>query len=132
MRNAFHTATQGPTDVMNVNIHLNDSCVPVIARNVLITQIVTNKEFIATNPDDLQYVWDVWYSTQWNDTTAKRFLKDVEQLLAGQWRSNSSIVITADADISILEKTWSYWKDTVSTMNADIFSNIMQQRYKFR
>jgi hypothetical protein len=129
MRNAFHTAAQSPTDLKNLNIHLNDNYECVIARNVLITQIVTNKEFSASNQDDLQYIWDVWYSTQWNDTTAKRFLKDVNQLLAGQWKSNSSIVIT-DADISILEKTWSHWKETVSAMNADTFSSIMLQRYE--
>ena len=129
MRNAFHTAAlQSHTNLKNLNIHLNDNYESIIARNVLITQIVTNKEFNAANPDDLQYVWDVWYSTQWNDTTAKRLLKDVEQLLAGQWRSNRFIVIT-DADIGILEKTWSYWRETVSTMNADTFLKVQEQRY---
>ena len=129
MRNALHTAAQSPTDLKNLNIHLNDNYECVIARNFFITHVVTNKEFNTSNQDDLQYVWDVWYSTQWNDTTAKRFLKDVNQLLAGQWKSNSSIVIT-DAGISILEKTWSHWKETVSAMNADTFSSTMLQRYE--
>lgn len=128
MRNAFHTTAHFPTNLKNLNIHLNDISVSVIARNVLIAQIISDQTFSATNQDDLQYIWDVWYTTQWNDSTAKRFLKDVNQLLAGQWRSNSFIVIS-DADISILEKTWSYWKETVSTMDSETFSNIMQQRY---
>ena len=127
MRNALHTVAESPSCLKSLNIHLNDNYATIIARNILITQIITAEEFSPSNQHDIQYVWDVWYSGQWTDATAKRFLKDVDQLLTGQWKTNSSIVIR-DADVRTLEDIWSFWKTTVAGMNVNSYSSILKQR----
>jgi len=53
----------------------------VLARSILIAHTIFKDVFQPENPEDLQYLWDVWNSFQWTDTIRKRFLKDLNYLL---------------------------------------------------
>jgi len=98
-----------------VNFHLiSDDSEPTIARNILIAHIILSDGFDPLNPTDLQYLWDVWYSLQWNEATKKRFIKDVKQLLAGLW-TNSQIIKIPDAKgVEQLKQICSFWLETAS------------------
>ena len=124
MRNALHTAVSSP-DFKNLHIHINDCNSSIIARNILITHIITSPDFKPNNQTELDYVWDVWYSTQWDDATKTRFIKDVDEMLAHQWKKN---IVIKDEDLSVLDVVWKYWKTHACSMNPHTFFSIMKQR----
>lgn len=105
---------------------MNDCNVSIIARNILITHIITASDFNPDNQKDLDYVWDVWFSTQWVAATKTRFLKDVGEMLARQWQQH---IVIKDADLSVLDDVWKYWKTTVSDMDSQTVLTILKQRW---
>ena len=88
MKSALYTASLRSPAFPGLQIHMNDICGSIIARNILIAHIITSHDFDPKNQKDLQYLWDVWYTTQWDDVTSKRFLKDVNLLLTGHLHKN--------------------------------------------
>ena len=126
MKSALFTASLRSPAFPGLYIHMNDICGSIIARDILITHIIISPDFDQKNPVDIQYIWDVWYTTQWDAGTSKRFLKDVDQLLAGQFHKNMHIP-KAD-DLRILTNIWLYWKMTVLKMNVNTSCRILEQR----
>lgn len=126
MRNAFHTVTSCSPDFKDLNIHLNDNHPSIIARNILITHIITASEFNPENIEDLKYIWNVWYSTQWDASTANRFSKDVLVLLTHQWQKH---IVVKEDDLAILDSVWKYWVATIANMKPSTCSQILNQRY---
>ena len=126
MKSALYTASLRSPAFSGLQIHMNDVCSSTIAWDILITHIIIALDFDAKNPTDIQYLWDVWYSAQWDDVTTKRFLKHVDQLLAKQWRKN--ITIPKADDLRILQNIWTYWKNTAEQMTANTFSSVLEQR----
>ena len=128
LRNVLHTiGLSCSTKLEDLHIHLNDNHSSVIARNILILHIITASDFNPNDQNDLEYVWNVWYSTQWDASTVKRFSKDVLQLLVHQWKSD--ILVVRDLDLVDLDKVWKYWFTTFSSMKASTCSQILSQRY---
>lgn len=64
MRNALFTASTLTPAYKKLNFHFIDNSEIIIARNILITHILLSHDFSTTNPIDLSYLWDVWYSAQ--------------------------------------------------------------------
>ena len=106
MRLALQTASLRSSSYEKLNVHVIDnsnicgskfSVSATTARNILITHIIVDEDFDPENKEDLQYLWNVWYDFQWTkETTIKRFLKDVNQLLNHQWPKN--IIIPNDGN----------------------------------
>jgi len=92
----------------------------------LITHIISASEFNPERVDDLQYVWNVWYSTQWDSSTAKRFSKDVLEILAHKWQKH---IVVKDDDLGVLDGVWKYWIANISNMKPGTCSQILHQRY---
>ena len=126
MKSALFTASLRSPAFPGLHIHMNDFCSCIIARNVLITHILIAPDFDSQSSTDLQYLWDVWYTTQWDADTTKRFLKDINELLEGQLHKN--ILIPKADDLKKLKSIWTYWKVTAESMNAKIYSSILEQR----
>jgi hypothetical protein len=113
-----------------LNIHFCDDSESMIARNILMIHLVFSDGFNPANPTDLQYIWDVWYSLQWNEATKERFIKDVQQVMAGHWAA-SKIVILNPKDVGQLKKICRFWLDTLSSsMAVEDQVAILENRYK--
>ncbi len=64
-----------------LTIHLNHPCMISCARNILIFKIISTPTFDVTNPQDIDYLWDLWYNLHWKEPTRTRFVNDVENLI---------------------------------------------------
>ena len=111
-----------------LNIHFNDDSESIIARNILMANIILSVSFDPSNPTDLQYLWDVWYQLQWNRATKTRFIKDVKQLLAGQWSPGLVNCIPDPKGVEQLKKICTFWLDSVD-LKANQMKNILTNRF---
>ena len=67
---------------------MNDVFDPTVARNFLLANIFLDENFDPDNAADMQYLWDVWYSALWTETTNLRFVKDLKKLIVRKWVSS--------------------------------------------
>ena len=129
LRNALKVTSEMTEAYPELKIHCIDDSASILARNILIVHIVNSDGFDPTNPNDLQYIWDVWYSLQWNEVTKKRFIKDVKLVLAGQWAA-SRIIIQEPGDVEVLYKVCTFWMNTASNrLKASQIEEIVTERY---
>ena len=75
LRNVLLTGAKLSTACLKLNMHISDMCDITVARNYLLVNIVLDRDFDPAVPSNIQYLWDVWYSTQWTETTRARFVK---------------------------------------------------------
>jgi len=128
LRNALLTASQCSDAYPELEIHLSDSCDIVTARNFLITHVIFSDSFDPSNPADLQYLWDLWYGSQWNDTTRQRFVRDVLELFENQ-STHSSIIHCGATFNTQLNVILNNWLNTVCNMTISQTKQIVKQRY---
>jgi len=76
LRNALLTASKAPIGKL-VNLYLCDSCPMVTARNALISHIMISDHFNPEKEEDMRYLWDLWYSYEWEETTWAKFNRDL-------------------------------------------------------
>ena len=65
------TTAIGTRLIPNLHIHVNDSSMTIIARNILLTNIVSSLDFNPDNEGDMAYIWDIWYNATWPESTLK-------------------------------------------------------------
>jgi len=87
---------------------------------MLIAHIIFSDNFDPAKPDDIDYLWDVWYSLQWIHDTSKRFVHDVPNLLFNQCGTGHLRVDSAGVDI--LHPIFKYWLVMVSTNKKNVIS----------
>ena len=75
LRNALFTGAMLTEAYPELNIHMNDVFDLTVARNFLLINILLDEDFDPDVESDIQYLWDVWYSTQWTETTRARFVE---------------------------------------------------------
>ena len=121
-------ATQCSEAYHELDIHLSDGCDTITARNFLIAHVMLSDSFDPSSPADLQYLWDLWYSFQWDDITRQRFLKNIQLLMDNQL-TNSSIVAHGKDFDEKWKKILKSWFNTASDMNSRQFNKILVQRY---
>ena len=110
----------------NLNLHLNDASLPVIARNVLIMKIISCPKFDPNNDDDMGYVWDIWYNATFSRSTAKRFSEDVTSLMDNPLPAN--VIIPKS---SYLEELKAIWTDWLSKIKSSSVAHVLAERYKY-
>ena len=98
LRQALLTSAHLSDAYKQLNLHLD--CLNT-AKNILLIYIMLSDDFDPDNHNDLQYLWDVWYSFKWSKTTRNRFVNDVKQLMAGGWKSCGKIVLPCSKDIDL-------------------------------
>ena len=128
LRNVLLTGSQLSDAYKKLNIHLNDDYDFVTARNILIIYIMLSDDFDPSNPVDIDYIWDVWYSLQWTEDTRQRFLKHVEQLLSAGWAESGRINIPDSQGVEIFKTALNSWQkmDLITIENA---KSIVEKRY---
>ena len=78
MRNALLTVAKLPAIVEKLDIHMSDKVLMMTSRNLLITHIMLSSNFDPACSKDIDYLWSIWYSYQWEETVRQRFIKDVK------------------------------------------------------
>jgi hypothetical protein len=113
-----------------INMQLNyDFNIVITARNILLAHIILADNFDPTDPRDLIYLWDVWYSLQWTEDTNKRFMKDVKDLLSRQWTENLKI---DSAGLDFLNQILHHWLAVAlgrTSASVKNIKSILSKRY---
>ena len=151
MRNALFTASNLTPAYKKLNFHFSDDSEIIIARNILITHILLSNDFSSTNPTDLAYLWDVWYSAQactfcfkasrnsfinlkfiffqWSEATRRRFMKDVKELLGRQWNALDKKIVVLDVNhVQKLKNVFNSWLEMSQSMTPKSVASIIKQR----
>ena len=76
LANVFRTVSLFPS-IEHLELHLVDSSLLSVARNILIAAIASAPDFNVHNEEDLWFLFDVWYNSLWTVETAKRFTREV-------------------------------------------------------
>ena len=109
-----------------LHIHINDINLAIIARNILILKIASGPEFDPNKEEDVNYLWHLWYDVTWPETTLKRFLKDVKDLLDKPLPYNTFI---PECNI-YLEKLKAVWTDWLSFVKNIPIEDVLADRYR--
>lgn len=66
---------------------------------------------------------------QWSETTRRRFMKDMKELLGHQWTDlNKKIVVFNVRHVEQLKNVFSSWLETAQSMTPKSVASIMKQR----
>ena len=109
----------------NVHIHLNDKNSLVLARNILILKVISDEDFDTAKDDDIAFLWDLWYNLEWPESTEKRFMKAVRELLDGKLPEN--VVIPNRSHLELLMKVWCGWVSLFSKTHCKRFIESIQK-----
>ena len=131
MRNPLYTISKVTEAYHKLNVHLCDPSAFITARNILLSHIMLSDEFDSKKMSDVDYLWDVWYSTIWSETVRQRFIKDLKQLIASRW-SNESIVGPGEPmAMDVLEKVFNCWLKRANCMPTNMITKALKQRYNY-
>lgn len=124
VRTMLHTVSQS-LHYSRLKIHLNDNCVLIIARNIVILKTIHHPDFNVNNEIDLKYLWDVWYNLEWPKLTCDRFIKSVSELCDGHLPGN---FVVMEDDLKMLVHIWKSWIATASEMSQHQLKTIRKER----
>jgi hypothetical protein len=127
LRNTFQATTA--KNPRNLEIHLNDFHSSVLARNILILKIISANDFNPDHDEDFGFLWDVWYNTDWPETTRKRFLSVLKDLTAEILPDNVSI--PNSNHLEKFKSLWSNWHFVLSRNKTDselLLKKVLSQR----
>ena len=113
-----------------LHIHLNDKNESVVARNVMLLNIISAPEFNPDDEDDFAFLWDLWYNSEWPEKTRNRFKTVLDDLLDG--RQCKNIVVPKHNHLEVLRETWSSWQATSLKSHADsslLLNKVSNERY---
>ena len=128
LRNALFTISKFTEAYPKLNLHLCDKSEVITARNVFLSYLMFSDGFDSKKTSDVDYLWDVWYSTRWSETVRERFIKDLKQLIASRWSNKSDVVVPELVAAKHLEKTFECWMNYATSMSAKTISKILKQR----
>lgn len=115
--------------IQNLCIHLNNPDPLVHARNVIMLKILSSSNFNPENQEDLGFLWDIWYNTQWPESSRKRFIKVLKDLLED--KLPAQLKFGASSNFSKLKKILSSWL-SISLKNQSqselMIKNILKER----
>ena len=128
LRNALLMATQSSEAYHELDIYLSDSCDNITARNFLIAQVIYSEYFDPEIPSDMQYLWDLWYGSQWNEATRKQFVSNVLQLLSNLITS-TSVIPHGTKFNEKLRYILNSWLDSACNMTVTQTKKLVKQRF---
>ena len=117
LRNPLTTAI-GAKHNQYLHIHINDNSLLIIARNILIVKIISSPEFNPSKEADMDYVWHLWYDATWPESTLKRFIKDVEEIL-NQPLPHNAFIPESHIYLERLKAVWTEWLSVVTMTSVE-------------
>ena len=110
--NALHTGAYH-SGSNSLDIHLNDVSSLCMARNALLLKVCSAPEFDPNDPNDLNYLWNIWYNAEWPESTRQRFIKDAKEIVTDN--ISSSICISNEKGRNSLKEICNRWSSSATT-----------------
>ena len=129
LRNALFTVSKLTIAYPELEIHLCDNSDVIMTRNFVIANIMLSETFDPANTADLDYLWNLWYSLQWTESTRRRFVKDLKQLLLAQrsWNTDNLTIPETKAQ-EHMKQIFRCWLNTACNMTASSINEKLEQR----
>ena len=105
---AFHSGSN------SLDIHLNDVSSLCMARNALLLKVCSAPEFDPNDPNDLNYLWNIWYNAEWPESTRQRFIKVAKEIVTDN--ISSSICISNEKGRNSLKDICNRWSSSATTV----------------
>ncbi len=116
-------------NINNLHIHVNDFCSPVLARNMVILKIISANAFNPDNEEDFALLWDFWYNLEWPETTQRRIIEILKDLVDGVWPLN--VFVPCPGHLESLKEIWRSWL-SISTLGQTkaelLMKNVTSER----
>ena len=128
LKNALQTAAKQTEAYKQLNLHMSVHNPLQVARDILVAYIILSADFDPANPTDMKYLWDVWFSAQWNESTRQRFVKDVKNLTRGEWNI-LPIVVPDQESVDQLKIIFQEWVKISQNLPAKILKEFHESRY---
>ena len=117
------TTANGISKNQFLHIHINDNNLLIIARNILILKTISSPEFDTSKDTDMNYMWHLWYDAIWPESTLKRFIKDIQELLE-QPLPHTIFIPESSIYLERLRAVWTEWLEIVmSTCVEDVLAD---------
>lgn len=117
-------------NVKQFEIHLNDTNPSILARNILVLKIISAPDFNPEKDEDVYFLWDIWYNATWPETTRKKFLGVLKDLVNGKLPQN--VIIPEGSHLQSVKKVWSSWRKTLTENHLEsttLIQKICIERY---
>jgi len=128
LKNALWTAAQQTEAYKKLNLHMCVYSDVQVARDLLVAYIMLSNDFNPANSTDMKYLWDIWFSAQWNESTRKRFVKDVTQLAEGKWAAYP-IKVPDSKNADALKVIFQEWLKISQNFPTTILEALAESRY---
>ena len=112
------TTAIGANHNQYLHIHINDNSLPIIARNILILKLFSSQDFDPCSVADLDYLWNLWYDATWPESTLKRFMQDIKDLL-DQPLPYNIFIPESSIYLEKLRDMWTKWLSLVQTTSVE-------------
>ncbi len=83
----------------------------------MLLSILSAPDFNPEDENDLAFLWDLWYNSEWPELTRKRFKTVLKDLLDGRLPEN--IIIAKSSHLEMLRAVWSSWQATSSQSQSE-------------
>lgn len=111
---------------------LNHPCQISLARNLLILTVISAPDFNVNNPEDVNYLWDLWYNLKWPETTLKRFVVDVRNLLENTTQPQdcmaNAVSVQLKNSIKVILHSWLSLSLSKNLKKTSFLQNILKER----
>ena len=117
---------------LHLDFHLNDINPSVVARNILLLQIMSAQDFSADCEEDIAFLWDLWYNAQWPESSRRRFKIALKKLMDGIYMLPKRISICGSS-LESLQKVWNAWYTLCSQSESQshlLMKKINSERYR--
>ena len=98
-----------------------------VARDILLAFTMLSDDFNPADQADMKYLWDVWFSVQWSESTRKRFVKDVKQLWEGKW--SPTVLVPDPENVEKLKTVFKEWLKIACNFPANILDKLARSMY---
>ena len=110
-----------------MDFHVNDVNPAVVARHILLLNVISNPHFEPENQEDMGYLLNLWYDVTWPESTLHRFIKDIKSLLNKPLPEN--IAISEMSHKAAVRDIWASWLSTVKSCSV---ADVLTSRYESR
>jgi hypothetical protein len=93
----------------------------------MMLKMISAQDFDPEKDEDFNALWDIWYNATWPETTRKRFLGVLKDLMNGKLPQN--VIIPDSSHLQSVKKIWSSWRKTLTENRSE--STILIQKMSF-
>lgn len=95
-------------------------------------KIVSSLDFNPDNQEDIAFLWDLWYNSEWPETTRRRCKVILEDLLLND-ALPENLAIPNDKHLQSLKTVWGTWISFLSKDDLEsrmLIQKMNKERYR--